>query len=221
MTKKITMLLLTSIILIGCQPIVSGVIQDTACFPPCWKGITPGKTTREEALAVIQSLPDVKIDSVKPWSMVTGNDSIQWDFVPQTGDRFGDVFFRNDIVIGFSFVPDKNGLKLNQAIKYLGEPESILAMYHKQEIRYISIFISYKSKGVVLLLSINPYNPNKIATLLTDTYVEAFWYIVPDFYSELMTSNYIGGIAPNILSEDTHPWTGYGDISQIIVEVEH
>jgi hypothetical protein len=221
MIKKVTLFLIFSIILIGCLPKVSGVIQDTSCFPPCWEGITPGKTTRDEALAIIKSLPDVNTDSIKPWSMVTGNDSIKWDFSSLTGDRFGNIFFRNDITIGFTFFPEKNGLRLDNAIKFLGEPEGILAIYHKQEIRYLSIFINYKLKGVVLLLSINPYNPNKTATVSAKSVVETFWYFVPDLYNELMTSNYIGGIAPVILNEYTHPWTGYGDISQIIVEVEH
>lgn len=217
----IILLLIILLVIAGCKPTIPSVIMNTSCLPPCWNGIEPGHTTQEEALSILKSLKEVKQNSIKIWSIVKENDCIRWMFVSGSGEKYGDMFINNDLVFGFGFSPENNGLTLETAIKYLGEPDSIIAIYHQQEIRYISVFINYKSKGVVLWTSINPYDSTKQAMITNDMHVEGFWYIEPDLYTKLMSSNYIAGINPAILENNTHPWQGYGDITPILVELDY
>ena len=209
---------LISFLLIGCKPIISGVIHDTTCSPPCWKSIIPGKTSREEAGNILKNSSEVKQNSIRTWSMVAADDSIGWEFLPRTGDRFGDILINNDIVFGFSFYPDKNGLSLKTAISYFGEPENIVAINNNSEIPYLSIYLGYPSKGIVLWSSVTPYHMGEAVKISSDTIIEGFWYFETNLYIQLMTSMYIANIDPKILSQSTYPWPGYGDITKFIVK---
>lgn len=217
-SRLIIHILLILLLLMGCIPIRSSVIEDTICSSPCWKGIIPGKTNRREVISILNNLSEVESSSIRTMSVVFRDDSIYWDFKPKTGDLWARIFFKDDIVLAINFFPDKNGLPLDIAMEYLGEPENILAFYHHEEKPFINVFVGYPSKGVVLWMSINPYTIDTQANITGDIKVEGFWYFEPDMYIELMNSNYIAGVDSDILIEGLHPWTGYGDISEIVVD---
>lgn len=219
MHKKttITMIFLTSFILLGCKSIKANVIIDDSCPPPCWKEIEPGKTTKQEAVSILTKLAEVKQSSINTWSIVNSNDSVQWKFLPRTGAKYGNIFIDNNIVFGLRFSPD-NTLALEEAIKHLGSPESILTLYHHEEIPFVSIFVAYPTKGIVLSLSINPYHIGEPVNITSDMNVEVVWYFNPDLYAKLMESNYIAGVDSNILIKGSRPWPGYGNITEFILE---
>lgn len=218
MKTRLFSILLTLLILVitGCKPSISEVIQDTMCIPPCWKSIVPGQTSQQEATSILNKLSDVDNRTLRIMSVAKPNDSIYLNFIPKTGDIGARLFFKNDTVLAINFVP-KN-LSLGTTIEYLGEPESILAIHHQDERSYVSVFLDYQSKGIVLLLELIPYQSGEKVILSPDTEVQGFWYFDPNSYHELMTSPYIAGLYPNFLEQNTHQWVGYGDISAIIVE---
>jgi hypothetical protein len=220
MSKKIYFILtiLIPVLLISCKPVISGVIQDTSCSPPCWKGITPGQTTRQETLSILNALPEVDQSTIRPMSVVNVNDSYYWDFIPHTGDIWARVFIDQDIVFAVNFFPDKKGLPLGTAIQYLGEPEKILVIWVNGDKSFVTIYSIYQSKGVVLASLIMPYHRDELAEVNSETLVDGFWYFEPGLFTELMTSNYVVNLNPEVLSQRIRPWPGYGDITQLIVE---
>jgi hypothetical protein len=221
MVAKIYVLFFIILILNGCNPISSNALENSICAPPCWNGIQPGKTTREEAKTILENSSDVMNNSIKTWSLVKENDSVKWEFAPRTGNRFGNLIINNDVVTGINFIPINNRLSLNRAINLFGDPETILVLLHLQEIRNISIFIGYPSKGIVLWISIKPYNEGDEIVLSENSTISGVWYVDLNFYDELLVSSYITGIPLDILINDTHKWTGYGDISSIIIKAPY
>jgi len=207
-----------SLMVTACKPVTSSVIQDSSCSPPCWKEVVPGQTTRQEVLSILNALPEVDQSTIRPMSVVNGNDSYYWDFIPRTGDRWARVFINQDIVFAVNFFPDKKGLPLGTAIQYLGEPENILAIYNRAEIPFLAIYTIWQSKGIVLSSSIESYHRGERAEVNSETQVGAFWYFEPELFSELMVSMYIADINPDVLNQGIQPWMGYGEITQIIID---
>jgi hypothetical protein len=214
----IILIVLVLITLNGCKSSLSNVIEDNSCLPPCWKGIVPGETNRQEALSIITKLPDVNQSNIKTGSIITNNDSISWNFPPRTGDKYGYIFIDNDLVFGLGFVPDKNALPLDAAIKYLGDPESIIAIYNQAEVPYLVVYFMWQSKGIVLASHVESFHYGDLFDVNPKTQISSFWYFQPELFEKMMTSFYVANLDSTILSLNTHPWTGYEDITSIIVE---
>ncbi len=208
------------ILLNGCRTNNSNILNDTDCSPPCWNGIEPGKTNRQQALSILNNKSSIDQDSIETWSLFEINDSIKWDFKPSSGNRFGNLYFIKDTVVGSNFIPIKSKLLLGTVINYLGNPDNILVIKHTQEKNYLSIFLGYPSKGTVILISINSYKEGDKAFLSENSVVDGIWYVEPELYNELI-SKLITGIPTDIVENNTHQWIGYGDVSPMIVKLDH
>lgn len=65
-------------------------LQGTPCAPPCWEGITPGKTTLDEAEAILQTKTFVhKVDLVSSTAPSDPSGSFGWDYVHGKGSGYG------------------------------------------------------------------------------------------------------------------------------------
>ncbi|HLO34121.1 MAG TPA: hypothetical protein VK249_33560 [Anaerolineales bacterium] len=65
-----TLLVIILLVLTACSPIPTtkpgehSILADSNCTLPCWHGITPGSTTKQELLQVLSGLPLVNQDSI-------------------------------------------------------------------------------------------------------------------------------------------------------------
>ncbi len=205
-------------LLVGCKPIESNVVLDKTCSPPCWQNIEPGKTNRQEALSILNSVSEINQKTIKIKTNVYPNDGYDWDFEPGHGDMWGRVFFEDNIVLAINFFPDNNSLPLQLAIDVLGTPENIMAVHIHEETQYLIIYFLWPSKGIVLESILHKFQSGDTLKIDSDTQIDAFWYTESQIFSQMMTSMYIANLDPELLKEGPHPWTGYGDITEIIVE---
>lgn len=126
-------------------------ITRNSCSPPCWLGIDPGKTTRDEATKLLASIPDVNESSIENTSTVEPNDSVKWSWNSEAADFSGRIFSQGDLSTLITIAPKEKMLQFKDVIYKLGEPERILIFRTKGEQAIISIYILYPTKGYGLL----------------------------------------------------------------------
>jgi hypothetical protein len=93
---------LIMVMIVSCQPLISNNITATpvesndwwtawlghpVCQVPCWQNITPGVTTRDDAMIILQKTPDVV-------SIYNGTYGISWYFGAKT--EAGDITLSTD-----------------------------------------------------------------------------------------------------------------------------
>jgi len=109
-------------LLAGCQPRWVTILDKVGCDPPCWRGIVPGQTSREDIFEILANTPDVApstIQAVAPW----GAFSHRVIFHLRSG-----VSAEVSLLDGRASVITFNrrlGLTFDQATAVLGQPELV------------------------------------------------------------------------------------------------
>jgi hypothetical protein len=130
-TKR-TLLVISLLILIlisACSHAPVPILSNSTCEPPCWNNIQPGETTKDEAVLILNGLPEVDRTTItlngEPWDIF--DDAIYFSF--RDSNVVGRMYINKGKV---SFVEvfnkDNNPLDitLGEAIARLGEPEYVI-----------------------------------------------------------------------------------------------
>lgn len=125
-------------------------LKKVPCAPPCWEGITPGKTTAMEALQKLQTNPLIASAELMPkYGAVT------WKW--QNGEDGGALSFHDTSSQVIDRInPYLPSVRLNDVIRSYGEPSHIQA-YAAPGVDigsgiYYDLNLIYDSKGIVLTL---------------------------------------------------------------------
>jgi hypothetical protein len=69
-------------------------LSDATCRPPCWKGIVPGKTTADEAAAILKKIPFVAPETIKMGvSSLSSEGELNWGWRGRNVGLDGRAFF--------------------------------------------------------------------------------------------------------------------------------
>lgn len=95
------------------------------CAAPCWEGITPGLSSRQEAIAILMQLPETVINDPTAPSIHFG---IPSERVPGS---FGSLSFDTTAPYTVTaIVFEENSFTLGSLIAVYGEPQEVLATAH-------------------------------------------------------------------------------------------
>jgi len=128
---------------------ISPILTDTSCEPPCWHGIVPGNTTKDDLISILDSLPIVNRSSI--------HEGDQWSvfdervfFSLATGERaFASILDGKVKVLMFTKSPTTNlGITLQDVIDRYGAPETVLNDGVPMAGR--GLLIDYPQKGISL-----------------------------------------------------------------------
>jgi len=75
--KNISALILAGFLLVACQPKLPAnptFFDSPVCQPPCWENITPGVTTKKDALTILSEIDSVDQPVLDPNYPNTGFD---------------------------------------------------------------------------------------------------------------------------------------------------
>lgn len=185
------------------------------CKPPCWEGITPGKSTYSQTLDILQHNQDVLSTSAQ-------QQRIHWYFGPKVGDGDGHVstigLYRQTSDYNKYATPDPNSIiqeisitpplaesfQSRDIFNIYGEPEKVL--FHNWDAGIVVVDLLYSKLGMVISLTLDdqdkdPYNIEVVITSET-----LFWRI-SFFESGLKFYFSETGIQNPITEFD---WKGYG-----------
>lgn len=99
----------------------SVVVADDLCSPPCWNGITPGATSREEAYSILAATRGVEFGTIFDETRVARTAQFSWFFSPPIPDSTGRVYFADEQVAAI-LIGTYGSTDISEVIDMLGPP---------------------------------------------------------------------------------------------------
>ena len=184
----------------------STFLEGSPCSPPCWYDIRPGKTSEQELLESLQSIPIVDESSITThggqWKIF---DNIVYFSLPE--ELESEVYILQNKVSMIDFT-GRMDISAEEAINRFDEPQKALFLYSRGE---TSVILIYPEKGIILRFTVDGV-PKEIKPT---SKLNLISYFDPDSYQELLDA---GIIAFSMLNgqetlDKIKPWTGFGLIS--------
>jgi hypothetical protein len=189
-------------------------IFDSPCSLPCWSHITPGSSNIQDVLKNLKANPKVNVTSIKPWSIISSNDSIIWYF-KDVKEPYGSVILKDGIVSEIEIALYNTSIE--EMIKHFGEPEKIFAENIHVEPTYVVINVLYPQKGLAFSLQLTPDSKGKVSIKPTDS-VDGVWYYSPANFRAFMENSSMSRLKPELLDQGLQPWTGYGNVQYVFAD---
>ncbi|HZU87177.1 MAG TPA: hypothetical protein VFF78_06815 [Anaerolineaceae bacterium] len=211
MARGWCLLILLGLLLGGCASAQSSLLlEDTNCAPPCWRGITPGQTSKEEALQILTAMDEVKPDSVivAPLSE-RYPESISATF-REAKERIVVLYLRQGKVAALAFWGESGTAA--QAVDFFGLPEVVVAVFGQAEPPYLVYSYLYPGRGIRFGYRQDNTACAAQAELRRDAVLGAVIYFDPGEFSALLSEGELGlGIRKlETLAARAVPWTGFG-----------
>ncbi|HUI87222.1 MAG TPA: hypothetical protein VLX61_00730 [Anaerolineales bacterium] len=212
MNKKTMILMaLVALFLIGCGVLSSqtNIFEHPSCSPPCWEGITPGLTTKEEALNVLSKLNMIDQPIVDPnQAFINFDDAFPFTFYHDI-NRWGFIYIFDGKVSTIAF-DNKLNLNLQQAVELFGNPKIIL-VEHAGE--YDSAMFINPEKGISFGYR---FHLDETSVVGPDATIDSVAFFDAKQYQSVLSSGLLSFThlnADEILNR-MRPWKGYGSIYQ-------
>lgn len=146
-------------------------LAQPVCKPPCWQNITPGATTINEAVSILESMPEIKIT-------YKAKDGIDWTFSKNEG---GTLTATKEGIVDTIWIGSKSDQKLllKSSVAAYNSPEYVKPYDCRGDM--CSAVLVYPDIGMLLDIFIknkgNTNNPR--IDILPDTVVERVYFILP------------------------------------------
>ncbi|NWJ48762.1 MAG: hypothetical protein HXX08_23125 [Chloroflexi bacterium] len=135
-------------------------LQDTSCTLPCYEGITPGKTSAEEAMTLLQQNPLVSAVSIGYFEG-DAYGFIAWDWVDAKKRADGSIgtggYIQYDATKPtrtiYSISPALPQVPLKEVIKRYGYPTHVIAPFSWEDAGrslYYYLYLIYQPQGLIL-----------------------------------------------------------------------
>lgn len=173
-------------------------LENPACLPPCWEGITPGVTTITETFSILQKMPGVsKTENTR--GKLTGI-PIRWYFNQSGGeglvseDEHGRVAW---IELSLAY---EQLLTVGEVIPSYSSPSHVQAS--SLHIGNCGLYIIYMERGLVLYTTLPVHNEKVL--LSPQTRVDKLYFIPPG------DENFLRFAKSSYTIDE---WKGYGSYS--------
>jgi len=224
---KISFLLVLPLLLLSaCQSTQqpSAILTDSTCEPPCWNTITPGKTTKEEAIKIINTSGFIrdKIDEESQGHQF-GLEFFAWNF---NHNGSGVIFLQQGKVflIEFGSKPKESmfdrveeiNVTLSQAIEKYGEPEVVFSAFNPDIPAWGWITFLYPEQGLDFYYSSHIERTKYQNVLRPETPISSINYYLPENSTEIFDKFFIGKSewTEEEVNASIYPWKGYGSIAE-------
>ena len=208
--KNILVFILIGFLLGGCQSLFltnQNVFDNHVCQSPCWMNITPGITTKEEALTILSKISFVDQPSVDMHRSVIGfDDEIQFSvysdrtagWIYLSADRVSMIGFENNL-----------SLTMQSATNLFGTPENMLVI---RTSLFDGVTLLNAKKGVEFDYRLSEFQSLDTSNIQPNTKIYGVTFFDPNHYQQVLNSGILSSYALN--SSDTtknlKPWNGYG-----------
>lgn len=180
------------------------------CSPPCWQGLMPGESTKEEVLAVLNELPFVQASSIRTQDIYGGWEYIQWySALVHTPYYIGGISIdANDRFAGANIRLEYE-LTIQELIDLEGPPDfyavEVLTPHRVHEVRLL-----WLEKGLNASMRVRGENH----LLCPEILVWAVGYFRPASTLEEMflRRGELGAAEIERLAQNYRPWEGYESV---------
>lgn len=204
--KKLTLLIF--LLTVACTSIApkTSILNDSTCQAPCWNEITPGKTSKDEAIKNIKNISKNSIDIFsQPWKIF--DEHIRFSFEANNALIQGEAYFVNKKV-NTLILSGEMGLTVGELVSKIGEPESVISMlFDGAGTVLIAI---YPSKGVKFEIFAKSENFQQ------ETLIGNLMFFDTGYYQNLLEIGMfsMGTYNANETKKIMYPWDGYGNLDE-------
>ncbi|MGA7193318.1 MAG: hypothetical protein WBW94_06770 [Anaerolineales bacterium] len=198
--RKICLLILVGLFLAGCAPKYPTLFEDPVCEPPCWQNITPGVTTKQDALTKLHDIYPADKQVIDHNSSGTGFDDYI-SFSPYNDfSLLGEIEISNNRVsmIDFAIYTKYTGIRLDHSIELFGIPQNILVMQYGE---YDQVTLINAQKGTSFGYKLFGNESVTSAEIGPNTEIREISFFDPSQYQRVMDSEEFNSL---------QPWNGYG-----------
>jgi hypothetical protein len=212
--KRFLILILAGLVLTGCelQPNRPNIFENPVCKPPCWQNITPGVTTKAEALEILSN-SEVVEQRISDLHRPIGRFDNEIGFTMYKGDNLfaGSILILNDRVslIGFEY---KLNITLRRAMELFGAPQSILVVRAGE---FDAITLLNPQAGMAFGYRFHMDESSKISP---EDEIDYLVFFDPNQYELALDSGFFSyaEMSADIALKSMRPWEGYGSVEQYI-----
>ena len=192
------------------QSPASPILENLTCTPPCWNGIVPGQTLKQDTLDLLNGIKTEKDEiAIKE---IGDAESVITLYLHISGKMISDVQQRinfmvvNDLVQEIYFEGELS-TDLDQAIDTLGEPEGVINLPYPVE-----LLLLYPSKGIILFPE--PFSNNSLVdrdTLKPESTILKMIFFDPANWDATIGENLV---ERSVIDKYMVPWDEYGVIDE-------
>jgi hypothetical protein len=210
--KAIKLLIFISLLTGGCsRPVPKNrtIFDSSICQPPCWQNITPGVTTKADALVKLSKIDFVEQPPIDMHHSSLGpfDDEIRFSAYkdhPTSGSIF--ISGNHVSIVTFEF---NLGLTMQRAIDLFGTPESILVI-HASFVDPITLLNA--KKGVEFDYELFGKQSLDSASIEPDTEIFGVTFFDPNQFQKVLNSGILSAytLTADQTIKNLRPWRGYG-----------
>lgn len=214
--EKLVIALIVCMHLISFFSIRNGIkdifVPSPSCKLPCWIGITPGVTSKQEFTNIIDSSPNIKKEQRIFFTFYQDflkTLEIKVKFQPLKPRIHMDAMFYKDKVATIDIYQNID-ITLGEIINEFGTPESVLIDGYAPHVSRANLNLYYPSKGIIFSL---PYKNIDSKCSPKDKVTNIMIYD-PNIFQLLITRGMITQIHDGKPENNFMPWSGYGIIRE-------
>jgi hypothetical protein len=201
----------------GCEisPRPQNIFENPVCDPPCWKNITPGVTTKADALAILSKINEIDQPITDPNQPLMGfDDAIDFTLYKDI-NRLVFMYILNDRVSMITFTY-KLDITLKKAIELFGTPQSV---FIGQSGEFDEITFIDPDKGIDFGYR---FHLDKSSRVSPTNEIDWVTFFEQNQYIFFLSSGFFGysNITPNDAAKNMLPWKGYGSIEQYMITIK-
>jgi hypothetical protein len=217
---RLIFLLSIAIIFSGCVKKAS-IIFSEECSAPCWRQITPGKTSKIDALSIIIRFPDIDTNDLH---IDENTDTVFSNTIvfKLTNEEIVRIYLIKDIVVLIKLEPLSGTLTFEKCIRTFGTPEyaavSVLMgagiPFGATSAQHTLLYGIYIQQGIVIGGDTYKWFSTQ-SNIAPKTEV-----LIVDFFDpgafDILLENFVLVDSTKIFSrEELAPWNGYGNVSKL------
>jgi hypothetical protein len=207
MKIRLALVLFTMNILVSCTGSPSSILDGKTCDAPCWRGIVVGETSQDEALQILEQMPQVQNETIRSWR----NGSISWNY-QGVKESIGSLQFHENKVTSFYSTFDPH-ISLNNFIKAFGEPSFVFGITTERVFpTMLTVYFIYPEKGICILHhpSILSSNGPKEYSISGRTKIRQVDIVDPSIPNGQLEEGCLRGLDEDTYNQYVREWTGYG-----------
>ena len=189
----------------------STIVHDSACSPPCWHRIVPGRTSTWQAQQILEEMNV----SMTPWSDYGEDGTLSWFFRYPIHDAAGFAYSQGGVVQVLS-IQTRRSLTLEDAFDRIGDPAFYWTAITQMEGEpWIEVYFVNDERGFVTKTSIpvEPGEESHAIKITADTPVDRVIYFQPGQFDKLLDAEILEDVSKESVLSGLQPWEGYGVIS--------
>lgn len=190
--------------------IKDSVFGNPSCALPCWNGITPGITTRSDALKILRDSPFIQETSLQSRNLVADSGAVIWDWKASHNfeEGYQGLSWNAGIVDDITLFPPN--ISVEEMINRYGPPEKVgIANIGTPEDVENAISLYYAYRGFEIQVNdIYGYRDAQLKPSDLITYVSLF---EPKTIEEYLSS--LGW--QDVSNLNLPDWRGYGNLDDV------